>query len=88
MDYIPGVTPNERLADTSLPEKQVVALGSQLAEGLAAAHEHPWPGAGRGPEWRGPPWCQGIDRAPTNEVRRKSRTQAGYCLNTRGGPLT
>lgn len=40
MEYIPGVTLNDKLAEASLPEKQVVALGVQLAEGLAAAHEH------------------------------------------------
>jgi eukaryotic-like serine/threonine-protein kinase len=40
MEYIPGVTLNEKLADASLPEEQVIALGTQLAEGLAAAHEH------------------------------------------------
>jgi len=40
MEYIPGVTLSEKLAQTSLPEKQVIALGAQLAEGLSAAHEH------------------------------------------------
>ena len=40
MEYIPGVTLSDRLAETSLPEKQVIALASQLAEGLSAAHEH------------------------------------------------
>lgn len=40
MEYIPGTTLNEKLAQTSLPEKQVLALGAQLAEGLSAAHEH------------------------------------------------
>jgi len=40
MEYIPGVTLNERLAKGVLPEKEVVALGTQLAEGLSAAHEH------------------------------------------------
>lgn len=40
MEYIPGVTLNNKLAEASLPEKQVIALGTQLAEGLAAAHEH------------------------------------------------
>ena len=39
MEYIPGVTLNDKLAGASLPEKQVIALGTQLAEGLAAAHE-------------------------------------------------
>jgi len=40
MEYIPGVTLSDKLAQTSLPEKQVIALGAQLAEGLSAAHEH------------------------------------------------
>ena len=40
MEYIPGVTLGDKLAQTSLPEKQVIALGAQLAEGLSAAHEH------------------------------------------------
>ena len=40
MEYIPGVTLNDKLAEASLPEKQVVALGVQIAEGLSAAHEH------------------------------------------------
>lgn len=40
MEYIPGITLNEKLATGSLPEKQVVALGIQLAEGLSAAHQH------------------------------------------------
>jgi eukaryotic-like serine/threonine-protein kinase len=40
MEYIPGVTLNDKLAEASLPEKQVVALGVQLAEGLSTAHEH------------------------------------------------
>jgi serine/threonine-protein kinase len=40
MEYIPGVTLNDKLAEASLPEKQIVALGVQIAEGLSAAHEH------------------------------------------------
>jgi eukaryotic-like serine/threonine-protein kinase len=40
MEYIPGVTLNDRLASGPLPEKQVVGLGIQMAEGLFAAHEH------------------------------------------------
>jgi len=40
MEYIPGITLNERLAEGSLPEKQVISLGTQLAEGLSAAHDH------------------------------------------------
>ena len=39
MEYIPGVTLSERLAAGPLPEKEVAALGTQLAEGLSAAHE-------------------------------------------------
>jgi eukaryotic-like serine/threonine-protein kinase len=40
MEYIPGITLNERVASGPLPEKDVLRLGVQLAEGLAAAHEH------------------------------------------------
>jgi eukaryotic-like serine/threonine-protein kinase len=40
MEYIAGISLNEKLAESSLPEKQVIALGTQLAEGLCAAHEH------------------------------------------------
>jgi serine/threonine protein kinase/Tfp pilus assembly protein PilF len=40
MEYIPGITLSAKLATQPLPEKQVVALGSQLADGLSAAHEH------------------------------------------------
>jgi len=38
-EYVPGVTLNDRLAGKELPEKEVLRLGQQLAEGLAAAHE-------------------------------------------------
>ncbi len=38
MEYIPGITLSEKLAGRPLAEKEVVALGTQLAEGLAAAH--------------------------------------------------
>ena len=40
MEYIPGITLSEKLAVRPLPEKEVLRLGVQLAEGLAAAHEH------------------------------------------------
>jgi eukaryotic-like serine/threonine-protein kinase len=40
MEYIPGITLNEKVAAGPLPEKEVLRLGVQLAEGLAAAHEH------------------------------------------------
>ncbi len=40
MEYIPGITLSEKLAQGPLSEKEVVALGTQLAEGLCAAHEH------------------------------------------------
>ena len=40
MEYIPGVTLSESLTKGPLPEKEVLRLGVQLAEGLAAAHEH------------------------------------------------
>ncbi len=40
MEYIPGITLSETVAAGPLPEKEVLRLGVQLAEGLAAAHEH------------------------------------------------
>lgn len=40
MEYISGITLSEKLAGRPLLEKEVVALGTQLAEGLSAAHEH------------------------------------------------
>jgi predicted Zn-dependent protease/predicted Ser/Thr protein kinase len=40
MEYIPGITLREKLAAGPLPEKEVLRLGVQLAEGLSAAHEH------------------------------------------------
>jgi eukaryotic-like serine/threonine-protein kinase len=40
MEYIPGITLREKLATGALPEKEVLRLGMQLTEGLAAAHEH------------------------------------------------
>jgi serine/threonine-protein kinase len=39
MEYVPGVTLAERIADHALPEKEITRLGLQLVEGLAAAHE-------------------------------------------------
>jgi len=39
MEYIPGITLNEKAPAAALPEKEVLRLGVQLAEGLAAAHE-------------------------------------------------
>jgi len=38
-EYIPGVTLDAKLAAGALAETEVVRLGTQLAEGLAAAHE-------------------------------------------------
>jgi TolB-like protein/Tfp pilus assembly protein PilF len=38
-EYVPGVTLSDRLAGKGLPQKEVLRLGQQLAEGLAAAHE-------------------------------------------------
>jgi len=40
MEYIPGITLNKKLAAGPLPEKEVLRLGMQLGQGLAAAHEH------------------------------------------------
>ena len=40
MEYIPGITLSEKLVSQPLPEKEIVSLGMQLAEGLSAAHEH------------------------------------------------
>ncbi len=39
MEYIRGVTLNDKLSAGALPEETVVHLGTQLAEGLAAAHD-------------------------------------------------
>jgi serine/threonine-protein kinase len=39
MEYIPGITLSTKVAAGALPEKEVLRLGVQLAEGLAAAHE-------------------------------------------------
>lgn len=41
MEYIPGITLSGRLAliNCPLPEREILALGTQLAEGLSAAHE-------------------------------------------------
>ncbi len=40
MEYIRGTTLSQKLVAGKLPEKEVVRLGTQLAEGLRAAHEH------------------------------------------------
>jgi eukaryotic-like serine/threonine-protein kinase len=40
MEYIPGITLSARVAKGPLPEKEILSLGVQLAEGLSAAHEH------------------------------------------------
>ena len=40
MEYIPGITLSEKVAAGPLPEKEVLRLGVQLAEGLSAAHDH------------------------------------------------
>src|ERR1035441_5742579 len=39
MEYIPGITLSEKVVGRPLPEKEVLRLGVQLAEGLAAAHD-------------------------------------------------
>jgi tetratricopeptide (TPR) repeat protein/TolB-like protein len=40
MELIAGTTLRQKLVDGSLSEKDILRLGAQLAEGLAAAHEH------------------------------------------------
>jgi eukaryotic-like serine/threonine-protein kinase len=40
MEYIPGITLSQKLPAGALPEKEVLRLGIQLSDGLAAAHEH------------------------------------------------
>jgi TolB-like protein/Tfp pilus assembly protein PilF/tRNA A-37 threonylcarbamoyl transferase component Bud32 len=39
MEYIPGITLSAEVANRPLSEAMVISLGTQLAEGLAAAHE-------------------------------------------------
>src|SRR5712691_4288530 len=39
-EYIAGMTLDGKLAAGALPEKQVIYLGVQLAQGLSAAHGH------------------------------------------------
>src|SRR6266478_7967523 len=38
MEYIPGTTLDQRIAAATFPEKEVIRLGVQLAQGLQAAH--------------------------------------------------
>ncbi len=38
MEYVPGVSLNERLEKGPLPERELLEVGIQLARGLAAAH--------------------------------------------------
>lgn len=40
MEYIPGRTLREVIAAGALSEKEILRLGTQMAEGLAAAHAH------------------------------------------------
>ena len=39
MELIDGVTLRERIADRPLPPREVVSIGAQVADGLAAAHQ-------------------------------------------------
>ncbi|MBZ5653549.1 MAG: protein kinase [Acidobacteriia bacterium] len=39
-ELIPGLSLNEMLLSAPLPEREIIHLGSQLAEGLEAAHHH------------------------------------------------
>jgi serine/threonine-protein kinase len=40
MEYVPGKTLADRLIGGALPEKEVIALGMQIAAALVEAHEH------------------------------------------------
>jgi serine/threonine protein kinase len=40
MEYIPGITLSDKIAAGPLTEKEIARLGTQLAQGLVAAHEH------------------------------------------------
>jgi tetratricopeptide (TPR) repeat protein/predicted Ser/Thr protein kinase len=40
MEFLDGAPLNQKLLEGSLPEKDVITLGTQLAEGLSAAHDH------------------------------------------------
>jgi serine/threonine protein kinase len=40
MEYIPGITLSDKIAAGALTEKEIARLGTQLAQGLVAAHEH------------------------------------------------
>lgn len=39
MEYVPGQALDERVREGALPEKEVIEIGIQLAQGLAAAHD-------------------------------------------------
>jgi serine/threonine protein kinase len=39
MEFIPGISLKEELTGGAWPEREVLKLGMQLAEGLAVAHE-------------------------------------------------
>ena len=38
VEYVPGITLDDRLVQGPLPEREIARLGAQLANGLAAAH--------------------------------------------------
>jgi eukaryotic-like serine/threonine-protein kinase len=40
MEYIPGITLSDKIAAGPLTEREIARLGTQLAQGLVAAHEH------------------------------------------------
>jgi tetratricopeptide (TPR) repeat protein len=40
MEFLDGAPLDQKLLECSLPEKDVLSLGAQLAEGLSAAHDH------------------------------------------------
>src|SRR5215813_3014752 len=40
MEFIPGITLRDKLFQAWFPEKETLSVGIQLAEGLAAAHDH------------------------------------------------
>jgi hypothetical protein len=42
MEYVPGATLSQKLAEGPLSEPEVISLGIQLAEALEVAHAKVW----------------------------------------------